>query len=655
MRFNNFSFAVLTICYCIGICIAYIGSSTLKTPLWNIILLLILSICTTVILRKKQSILFTISCCIVFTLLGFLNLQLRTPSKQPLHFNKYIKPNSQQVVQLKIKAINNPNAYYDTYTAEIKQIENQTTTGSVHLQISNRNNPKKLEIDDILVLHKKPIAIEKEKNPTSFDFGSYLKSKGIYYTLKLNNTEEAYIKKGKPTLSGIAKKIQSELVSTSKNMKLSPNENAIFCAILLGDRSFISEKQYQEYVQAGAIHLLAISGLHVGIIAFLIGILCYPLQKLKYGSVIYKFTIVILLFAYALITGWTASVVRATVMFSLLSFAILSQRKTNTFNTLLLSLFLLLIIQPFWLFQTGFQLSYMAVFFILLLLPLRKKIWNPNAKLLCYIRDLVWVSVSAQLGVLPLSIFYFKKFSIVFLITNIAIVPTLGLVLSIGILLLLLNVLNISVGFLESSYNGLLKVINGFISKVSMLPGAAFETTQLSVTDVFILYGCSFLLIVFLYKTTAKHFLLVSLSCCIGIHLHHFSTIKKKQPRLIWHHNYKHSKLTLHTTDSIIYYGTNSLQEIKPKKIPSMFSFDNKVYFVLDSLGIIPPQINPDVLVLTQSPKIHLERVLDTLKPKLVLMDGSNYSSFVNRWKHTCTQKNIPHYDTATKGAFLVY
>ena len=164
--------------------------------------------------------------------------------------------------------------------------------------------------------------------------------------------------------------------------------------------------------------------------------------------------VVSLLWGFALVAGFSASVVRAVTMFTFVAYALYLNRPSNTFNILALSMFfILLLINPMLLFQVGFQMSYAAVFAIVWIYPLLQRLWFPKNVVVRKLWQLLSVSVAAQLGVLPISLFYFHQFAGLFFITNLAIVPFLGLVLGMGILVIILSLLNLLPDFLVRAWS----------------------------------------------------------------------------------------------------------------------------------------------------------------------------------------------------------
>ena len=248
---------------------------------------------------------------------------------------------------------------------------------------------------------------------------------------------------------------------------MTPNEIEIVKALILGQKKDINKQLYSDYAAAGAIHILAVSGLHVGIIYFILITLLRPLKRLFKHELIISIIIVISLWGFAFLTGLSPSVIRAVTMFSFFAFAKAINRETNTINTLFLSYFTLLIINPLWLFHIGFQLSYLAVLSILWLLPLFNKVYCPKNYFARKIWDIFTVTLAAQTGIFPLSIYYFHQFPGLFFMTNLIILPFLGVLLGGGIILIILSIFNVIPEWFALTYNYLIKFMNSKVSNSS--------------------------------------------------------------------------------------------------------------------------------------------------------------------------------------------
>ena len=298
-----------------------------------------------------------------------------------------------------------------------------------------------------------------------FNYKKYLEKQQVFHQMYVKENEFVQLLKSKLTLKGHASLFRNRINVALKKHGFKDNELGVINALLLGQRKEIDTDLLDDYANAGAIHILAVSGLHVGIILLILNFLLKPMERLKYGKTIKLFCVVFLLWSFAFVAGLSASVVRAVSMFTAVAIGWQVNRPSNIYNTLVISMFILLLMHPFFLFDVGFQMSYLAVFSIVWLQPLFYRIWSPRFKLVDYFWKLLTVSFAAQLGVLPLSIFYFHQFPGLFFLSNLLIIPILGVVLIGGILTIMLSLIDLLPQFVADIYVEIIKLMNTVIQQ----------------------------------------------------------------------------------------------------------------------------------------------------------------------------------------------
>jgi len=450
---------------------------------------------------------------------------------------------------------------------------------------------------------------------------------------------------------------------------------AIINALLLGQRQEISKNVMQNYQNAGAVHILAVSGLHVGIILLILTFLLRPLEKLKHGKFIKLFLIVILLWLFAFIAGLSASIIRAVTMFTAVAISLANNQPFSTYKALIISIFVLLIFNPFYLFNVGFQLSYLAVFFIVWTQPLLYKLWKPNYKIIDYCWRLLTVSVAAQIGVLPLSLYYFHQFPGLFFMTNIIIIPFLGMILGIGILVIILSLLKILPNILAEVYNKVISILNSIVEWVATKESFLFQNISFSQISI-VIY---FIMIISFFKWVEikkLNYLKISLMAIILFQLNlivekqissttnEFIVFNKSRQTVLGNRIGQGLQLAHNLKDSIdvknesflksyLIGSETKLISIK-NKVKNIYPLHNKSLLVIDSLGIYNSQnFSSNYILLTQSPNINLDRLIKELNPELIIADASNYKNYISHWKKTCENYNIKFHYTVTDGAFI--
>lgn len=269
---------------------------------------------------------------------------------------------------------------------------------------------------------------------------------------------------------------------------------AVIAAMAMGDKSALNQETKEAYSISGTSHILAVSGLHIGIIFQLIILLLGGKRRSKL-TIILSTTIV---WAYVIFIGFPASAVRAATMLSIYSMVLLSLRPDPTLNTLALTYIIMVLVNPFNIFDIGFQMSFLAVGSILLFYPLFFCLLSSHSNIIRAIWGLFCVSLAAQIGTLPLIVFYFGRISCYSLITSFIAIPAATLILYLCVLLFILSPLTY-ISFLASSIEGLMQLVMNVLTSItqfintafrltSMLPGASIEHVHLSLLQLAILY-----------------------------------------------------------------------------------------------------------------------------------------------------------------------
>ena len=221
------------------------------------------------------------------------------------------------------------------------------------------------------------------------------------------------------TLRQAALDCRDGVVGLYQKLGFDGDELAVLSALTVGDKDKLSDDIIETYSVSGASHVLALSGLHIGFLYILFWYLFRLFwMRWRWLKPCLLLVIVALLWGFAFITGLSSTVVRSVVMFSLLTLSSMQHERPLTLNTLAATAFLMLVCRPFWLFDLGFQLSFLAVMAIVIIQPKLYALWPVKHRLLRYLWGLVTVSVSAQLVTAPLILLCFSRFSTHFLLTN---------------------------------------------------------------------------------------------------------------------------------------------------------------------------------------------------------------------------------------------
>jgi len=626
-------------------------------------------------LKQMQSIISTLAVFFLFVSLGNLLFSLSDPKNQKSHYTYWIqhqKPENNFYLRIEEKL--RPAFYSARFVVTVTQIGTKTTSGKLILNIEKDSASPllSLHVDDQILVKTALAEITPPRNPYQFDYQEYLRKAGIYHQITASTPEVYLIKRGPNSLSGYADALRTKLNTDLNKFAFSKDAKAVLNALLLGQRQELSTTLRDDYANAGVMHILAVSGLHVGILMLVLQFLLKPIGNYRYARLLRTLLIIAVIWIFAFITGLSPSVLRAATMFTFIQLGTLLHQRQAGFNALLTSAVILLVFNPSLIYEVGFQLSYAAVFAIMWLYPKLEPLWNPKNKILKYYWQLIAVSISAQLGVLPLSLYYFHQFPGLFLIANIVVLPALGFLLIYGLILLLLAATGILPQFIASFYNTLLNTLNQFVSTLAQFDVLLFKNVYFSIPLVILSYLLLFFMVQLAQK---KNFinLVGSLTVLIAFPLS-LALIEYNQatPALYIHHLYKTSLFTYRSADlDYIFYTEKNQQvpenllanfkseqriaEIYHEELKPIFKVNESYILRIDSLGVYDLKaFKPDYIVLSQSPKINLERVLKRFPNTRIIADGSNYKSYVDRWESTCLKKKIPFHNTYEKGFYKI-
>ena len=320
------------------------------------------------------------------------------------------------------------------------------------------------------------------RNFDEFDYARYLKRKGISGTgfVASGHWQFSECRKEKEGIATVlyrlAASYRTQIENLYRRLGIEGDELAVLSALTLGDKTDLSESVRESYSVAGVSHVLALSGLHIGLLYALAFFLLRPLLLGgQSGRFLRSLLLILLLWLFAFFTGLSPSVVRSAAMFSIWALADLCGRQSFSLNTLALTAWLMLLVRPVWLFDVGFQLSFAAVLSILLFQPFLYRLCPVRHRAGTYLWGLVSVSVAAQLGTAPLVLFYFSRFSTHFLLTNLLVVPLVTLILYAAVVLLLLTPMSGLQAVAAVGLEKMLRMLNLLVRWVEQLPYASVD------------------------------------------------------------------------------------------------------------------------------------------------------------------------------------
>jgi competence protein ComEC len=350
---------------------------------------------------------------------SFLNPTYFAKSNYQIYQVRILEPPTEKQKSIKIKV-------------DVLSRNDTVTIGKSLIYLEKTEASKILKYGDILLIHAKFNPITPNGNPLEFDYGKYLKQFDIHHQTYLKQNKWQHISQSTNSIFEYTYAISNYLNTVIEKSDLKPWNKPIAKALLLGHKEDLDKETLRTYSSAGAMHVLAVSGLHVGIIMLILMYILKPIKKIIYGRHIFVILILFGVWFYAFITGLSPSVLRSSLMFSFIIIGKELQRETSIYQSILVSAFILLLIDPLSLFKVGFQLSYLAVLGIIYLQPKIYNLLYTKHKVIDKAWQITSVSIAAQIATFPLGLFYFHQFPNLFLISNLIVIPLAGLILGAG-------------------------------------------------------------------------------------------------------------------------------------------------------------------------------------------------------------------------------
>jgi competence protein ComEC len=373
---------------------------------------------------------------------------------------------------------------------------------------------------DQLIILAKPQKIKNAGNPFEFDYQSLMHQRNIWYSVYLTNG--TYLKTSRQTVNmgNWAEKVRDRLVAMLAEALPDKEERSVVSALTLGYRTEIDQDTLDYFASTGAMHVLSVSGLHVALIFMILGFLLSFLKRGKIGPIVFSVVMICFLWIYAFISGFSPPVQRSTVMFTFVIIGNGIRRPVNIYNSLTASALFLILLSPNVLFDVGFQLSYLAIFGIVLIQPALNNIFELTNPILKWTWSLFTVSVAAQLMTFPLGFFYFNQFPNLFWLSNFVVVPITTFIMWFGIAF-----------FIFSPFHGLSMFVGLIIQKLTYIMLAALKAMDaqpiavtkgivLTTGQTWMLYGVIAVILIFTFSKKKQWlfyglFLIIALQCSV--------------------------------------------------------------------------------------------------------------------------------------------
>ena len=617
--------------------------------------------------------------------------------RQEGHFEKYLAKENYLLAQITEfpkagERINVRAKVLGLSDVENSQGEWQEATGNLVLFLESHPEYADLRYGDQVLLRGKAHRLRPAANPEAFDYQRFQHFQNTHYQTFAKKEQWKIVSRdhGNPFLSQ-AFRLRSHFLQILKKYLPTEAEYGVASALILGNKSALTPEVKTAYASTGATHVLAVSGLHVGFIylglSFLLGLIRV---RHKYWALLKTAIMIAGVWAFAFITGASPSVLRAATMFSFIILGSTLHRHTNIYNTLALSAFLLLCINPYLIAEVGFQLSYLAVLGIVSFQAWIYRLWMIDSAPGDYIWKLISVSLAAQLTTFPITLYYFHQFPFYFWLSGLIVVPAAMLILSGGVLLFvvesLLPFLAPVVGYL---LYWVIWIMNALVYFIEQMPAALLQGLWIGMGGMLLLY---FILsgLTYLFWRGKKNRVLAALaSLCLVLGAIAWQSFERHQQKeMVIYQLSQHSMIDLVDGRELLSISSTDLEEksinfaaqnyrwkkgiqkkseinlMAEKVVGDHWYYDRGfLQFFNTKLGIhngAPKQeegkpIEFDYVLIIRNPKIDIEKIHQSYPQATLLADGSNRPWAVASWEQDCQRLNIPFVNLHQSGAHLIH
>ncbi len=569
---------------------------------------------------------------------------------------QYLSESNSEVVSFTILQKEKSKNGYTNFVVDINAIDSIACSGKSIVSLSDSLLRPGLRLKVI----GKFIDFQSASNLGQFDYAGYMQKKQIY---KRFAVQESMIVGNDTSLYFQILNLRYFLTQKIQgNDYLEKSTKSFLSALLLGDRTTMDEAIVSSFQRQGIMHVLAISGLHIGIIyMFLSWVTMYLPKRLK------MLVILTCLWIFVFLSGFSPSVFRAVFMFSLIAIGKGVGSRQSTLEIIGQALFLSLVFCPVWLYDVGFQLSYMAVFGIVWLMPLFKNCYTSN-RILNYVLSLIYVSIVAQISVLPLQLYYFNSLSLTFLLSNIIVIPIVTVLLISGLIYLIVgwSISGVS-EVLSVVLNKIVDVLLYLVNSIDVYSNYTQIMAYWSKLQIGVLFGAIILLRITFHKPRFRSFYSLGIYSVFVVFIFCFPT-KKEKDTFIIASSYKSKPLFLSSTsEELLAYGNDSLQgtslvkgyqkyynknETKLMPLQYIYSLDDNNRLLVLSAEMSYYQIDTDFeyVLIQDNCKINYDRLLTELKPKEVIIGKEMTKWYKDMLVASCYKNNIPFHDIRQKG-----
>jgi competence protein ComEC len=602
-------------------------------------------------------------------------------------YGNYYKDSSYLVVRIDEPLVEKNKSFKaDGYVESV--IKNDTSfpcEGKLLLYFSKDSFKHELKYGDRILIHKDLQLIKNSGNPGAFNYQRYAAFHQTFHNVFLKEKDWKKLQDKSENTSRLQQLIftaRDHVLSVlSKRIEAGKDELGIAEALLIGYTNDLDKDLVQAYSNTGVVHIIAISGMHLGLIYVMLVWLFAKIPVIKRSKLLQVILILSCLWLFSLITGAAASVLRSAVMFTFIAIGKNFFKHTSIYNSLAASAFVMLCYNPYFLWDVGFQLSYLAVVGII---AFQRPIYNCfyiKNKWFNKVWQLMAISLAAQLLTFPVCIYYFHQFPNLFLITNIIAVPLSGIILYAEIALIALSWIPFLAGYIGKLVSALVWMMNKIILWINELSFAVWDKIPATVLSTWLLYAAVVGLSTWLVSKNKKY-LQPALACFfVFILLHaYYRWQTLNQQKIIVYNVPRYQAIDFVNGTNYQFVGDSILLEdgllqnfhLKPGRIAlqlndrrdslkdlfqhkMFYQFGGKRIMIVDKSLVIATQekkIDIDFVIISKNPKLSISQLAQVINCRQFIFDASNPLSKIEKWKKECEMLHLANHSIPGQGAF---
>lgn len=525
------------------------------------------------------------------------------------------------------------------------------------LYLQKESEAANLQPGQEIVFHAQVQPFRNFGNPDDFDYARFMTNKGFSGTAFVSSKEWRTTGREIRNLQISALQLRMRAIEFYRNFEFSHDAHSFLSALTLGHKQDLTNELVEAFRASGTSHVLAVSGLHVGIVYLVFAFIFSFLGKSRKSLLLREILIITALWMYAMLTGLSPSVIRAAIMLTIVSIGIARNKRGFTYNTLAVAAFILLAYNPLYLFDIGFQMSFGAVISILFFGSAIGELYEPKRKFGIYAWDLFAVSTSAQLGIFPISLYYFGTFPTYFFIANMIIVPIVGLIihftLATAALVLLKGGGFIFFNLLFAISRWILKLLIDIVLHtvylIESLPYSQITESYVTIPQMLLIISFTAILFLFLKHKRARQLITLEAFTLLFV----LSVIQTKfnsdQNKFVVFNTPNRSEIGFYTNKKRVHdgIGRNGFVPVQSKRILLLSENLSGSFHAEEKARV-------DILILSEDETFAIENLNRLFHIGTIVFDSSTPQSVRNKWLRECRELGISAHDVSQHGAFVV-